>query len=231
MLNQIFQGVFSEGMGQAVAVSEFLLCVVCALAAGLVLAGMYAYRSRYSKSFLMTLALLPAIVCAVILMVNGNVGTGVAVAGTFSLVRFRSVPGTAKEIGALFLAMGTGLIFGMGYPGLAFLFVLILGTVMMLYSRLDFGVKRNGARDETLRVTIPEDLNYTEVFDGILDRYAGEWELLSVKTTNLGSLFKLTYQISLRTAGSEKELIDELRCHNGNLEIMVSRREDCGAEL
>lgn len=231
MLNQIFQGVFADGTERVIAVSDFLLCVACALAAGLILAGMYTYRNRYSRSFIMTLALLPAVVCVVIMMVNGNVGAGVAVAGAFSLVRFRSVPGTAKEIGALFLAMGAGLILGMGYLGFAFLFVLILGAVMMLYNRLDFGGKRSGAQEKTLRVTIPEDLNYTGVFDEILDRYASVWELDSVRTTNMGSLFKLTYQLSLKDAGSEKELIDELRCRNGNLEIMVSRRENCSMEL
>lgn len=231
MLNQLFQGVFDTEATGVIAVSDFLLCVICSLVVGLILAAMYTYRNRYSKSFIVTLAILPAVVCVVIMMVNGNVGAGVAVAGAFSLVRFRSVPGTAKEISALFLAMGSGLILGMGYIGFAFLFTVILSGVMMLYNRMDFGAKKSSVLEKTLRITIPEDLNYTEVFDKILDNYASEWELVSVKTTNMGSLFKLTYHLTLMVADSEKALIDELRCRNGNLEIVISRQEQNGVEL
>lgn len=110
----LFRGLFDTDMTHVISVSDFLLCIGCSLLIGLVLAACYTYRTRYTKSFVVTLALLPAVVCVVIMMVNGNVGAGVAVAGAFSLVRFRSVPGTAKEIGVLFLAMGAGLIAGMG---------------------------------------------------------------------------------------------------------------------
>lgn len=191
---------------------------------------MYMYRTRYTKSFVATLALLPAVVCVVIMMVNGNVGTGVAVAGAFSLVRFRSVPGTAKEIGVLFLAMGAGLIAGMGYLGFAFLFALILSAASMVYSRLDFGLKK-AERYKTLHITIPEDLNYTDVFDEIFQKYAAVWELIQVKTTNMGSMFRLTYHLTMRQADQEKEMIDQLRCRNGNLEISVSRQESGASEL
>ena len=121
MLNQIFQGIFDTDMTNVIALSDFMLCVGCALVIGLILAGTYMYGTRYTKSFVATLALLPAVVCVVIMMVNGNVGAGVAVAGAFSLVRFRSVPGSAREIGAIFLAMGTGLVAGMGYLDMPFL--------------------------------------------------------------------------------------------------------------
>ena len=142
MLERIFQGLFASDGAGVIAVGDFLLCVGASLIAGLILALGYMYRSRYTKSFVVTLALLPAVVCVVIMMVNGNVGAGVAVAGAFSLVRFRSVPGTAREISMLFLAMGAGLIAGMGYLGYAFLFTVVLCLVSMVYTRLDFGAAR-----------------------------------------------------------------------------------------
>ncbi|MGN0205016.1 MAG: DUF4956 domain-containing protein, partial [Coprococcus sp.] len=184
-----------------------------------------------TKSFVATLALLPAVVCVIIMMVNGNVGTGVAVAGAFSLVRFRSVPGSAKEIGTLFLAMGAGLIAGMGYLAYALLFTIILGSISVIYNWLDFGIKNNTAKYRTLHITIPEDLDYTGVFDEILKDYAESWELIRVKTTNMGSLFKLTYNLTLKTSGKEKEMIDHLRCRNGNLEISISEQENIISEL
>lgn len=231
MLNTIFQGLFDADTVSVIAVSDFLICVGCALVIGLILAFAYMYRTRYTRSFVVTLALLPAVVCVVIMMVNGNVGTGVAVAGAFSLVRFRSVPGTAREIGSLFLAMGAGLICGMGYLGYAFLFAIILGAVLLLYSRLDFGEHRNDGRYKTLRITIPEDLDYTEVFEDLFAEYTQGHELVSVKTTNMGSLFRLTYNVTLGDPKKEKELIDKLRCRNGNLEIGISRQETVAAEL
>lgn len=224
MLDSLFRGVFDTDMASVIAVSDFLLCVGCSLAIGLLLAFMYMYRTRYTKSFVVTLALLPAVVCVVIMMVNGNVGAGVAVAGAFSLVRFRSVPGTAKEIGILFLTMGAGLIAGMGYLAYAILFTLILGLASMLYNRFDFGAHQ-GARYKTLHIAIPEDLDYTGVFDDLLREYTTEWEPTQVKSTNMGSLFRLTYHLILRDTAREKEFIDLLRCRNGNLEITVSQQE------
>ena len=166
-----------------------------------------------------TLAILPAVVCIVIMMVNGNVGTGVAVAGAFSLVRFRSVPGSAKEIGAIFIAMGAGLVSGMGYLGYAVLYMVILSLVMALYVQIR-AWEKNAGSEKTMVITIPEDLDYTEVFDDLLEAYTSRYELTEVKTTNMGSLFKLTYQLSLKDTSKEKEMIDHLRCRNGNLEIM-----------
>lgn len=231
MLNTIFKGIFDTQSTVVISVPEFLLCIAVTLVIGLILAGVYTYRNRYTKSFLVTLALLPAIVCVVIMMVNGNVGAGVAVAGAFSLVRFRSVPGTAKEIGAIFLGMCAGLIAGMGYLGYAVLFTLIMCGVMMLYSRLDFGSRKNGERYKVLHITVPEDLDYTGAFDEVLGEYTFSHELVQVKTTNMGSLFRLTYNLVLNSSEEEKELIDKLRCRNGNLEISVSRRETAVYEL
>lgn len=231
MLEQTLSGLFDTSMTNVISLGDFLLCVVCALAVGLLLAACYMYRTRYTKSFVATLALLPSVVCVVIMMVNGNVGAGVAVAGAFSLVRFRSVPGTAKEIGAIFLAMGTGIIVGMGYLGYAILCAAVLGGASALYSRLDFGCTKKSALQKTLQITIPEDLDYTGVFDDILRQYASEYELVQMKTTHMGSLFRLTYHMTLRAANQEKQFLDELRCRNGNLEISVSKQVTETGEL
>lgn len=231
MPDSIFQGLFDTDMTKVISVSDFLICMGGSLLIGLLLAVVYMYRTRYTKSFVVTLALLPAVVCVVIMMVNGNVGTGVAVAGAFSLVRFRSVPGTAKEIGIIFLAMGSGLIAGMGYLGYAFLFTIILCAVNLLYHRLDFGAGKHAKLYKTLHITIPEDLDYTGVFEEIFPSYASSWELVQVKTTNMGSMFRLTYNLILHDINVEKELIDKLRCRNGNLEITMSRQETVITEL
>lgn len=230
-MGTLFSGIFDSELVSVISFSDFMLCMMCALVVGLILAGMYMYKNQYTKSFVATLALLPAIVCAVIMMVNGNVGTGVAVAGAFSLVHFRSAPGSAREIGALFLAMGSGMIAGMGYLAYAVLFAVLLGGMSLIYNRIDFGEKKNAAKYKTLHVTIPEDLDYTGVFDEIFADYAEKWELVNVKTTNMGSLYKLTYQLTMRNTDKEKEMIDRIRCRNGNLEINVSRQDTVAAEL
>lgn len=230
MFENLFAGVF-ENAPSTISVGDFLLCMGCALILGLVLALAYVYRSRYTKSFVFTLALLPTVVCVVIMLVNGNIGAGVAVAGTFSLVRFRSVPGTAKEIGMLFLAMGAGLIAGMGYLGYSFLFTSIMAAVTLVYNRFDLGSKRNSQRFRTLTITIPEDLDYSDVFTPVFKDFTTEQELVRVKTTNMGSLFRLTYQITMKPNANEKAMIDQLRCRNGNLEIMLSPQDTTVTEL
>lgn len=231
MSNTLFQGIFDTDMTSVISISDFLLCVGCALVIGLILTGTYMYGTKYTKSFVATLALLPAVVCVVIMMVNGNVGTGVAVAGAFSLVRFRSVPGSAKEIGAIFLAMCSGLVAGMGYLTYALLSALLLGGMMLLYNRMDFETRKHGLRYKTLHITIPEDLDYSGVFDQILKNYTTDYEVVQIKTTNMGSLFKLTYNLTLKDPAKEKELIDALRCRNGNLEITMCRQETVIGEL
>jgi hypothetical protein len=230
MLDTIFRGIFDTGLTSVIAIQDFMLCVGCSLAIGLVLALMFMYRTRYTKSFVATLALLPAVVCAVIMMVNGNIGTGVAVAGAFSLVRFRSAPGTAKEIGAIFTAMGAGLIAGMGYLAYAAIFALLIGGIGMLYTAVDFGGSK-GSLNKTLMITIPENLDYTDVFSDIFEKRTKSCELVKVKTTNMGSMFRLTYDITLASAADEKDMIDELRCRNGNLEISLSTHGLSSVEL
>lgn len=231
MLDNIFKGIFDSEFTVVIGVLDFLLCMGVSLVIGLLIAGAFAYKNRYTRSFLVTLATLPAVVCVVIMMVNGNIGTGVAVAGAFSLVRFRSAPGTAREIGAIFLAMGAGLTAGMGYLGYAVLLTLILCGVTLVYHRFDFGASEKRNECKVLHITIPEDLDYTGVFEELLDEYASAHELVQVKTTNMGSLFRLTYDLTLKKGESEKELIDKLRCRNGNLEVSLARQETGICEL
>lgn len=231
MLESIFRGLFDAETASVISVADFLICIVSSLVIGLILSVVYMYRNTYSRSFIVTIATIPAIVCVVIMMVNGNVGAGVAVAGAFSLVRFRSAPGTAKEIGVLFLAMGAGIITGMGYIAYAFLFVIIMAAVDILYAQIDFGARKNAALERTLHITIPEDLDYVDVFADLFDQYASKCELINVKTTNMGSLFKLTYQITFREIGREKAFLDEVRCRNGNLEISLTNQESNVAEM
>jgi len=231
MLENLFKGLFDADFTNVISITDFITCLLVSLVIGVLMTLAYMYRTRYTKSFVVTLALLPAVVCVVIMMVNGNVGTGVAVAGAFSLVRFRSVPGTAKEICTLFLAMGAGLIAGMGYLGFAALFTLVMCIMFLLYSHLDFGAKRNAATYKTFTIVIPEDLDYTGVFDDIFKAYTTSFDLTRVKSTDMGSLFKITYNVVLRDVTKEKEMIDKIRCRNGNLEITVSKQETTVTEL
>ncbi len=229
MPDVLFQGLFDK-YTISIPVSHFLICLLVSLVIGLFYTFIYSYKNSSSQSFVITLALLPAIVCTVIMLVNGNVGTGVAVAGAFSLVRFRSIPGTAKEISMLFLAMGTGLITGMGYIGYSFLFALILGLAFILFTRLGL-VRIKPCREKILRITIPEDLDYNELFDDLFEKYTTHSDTISVKTSNMGSMFKLTYNITLKDPANEKEFIDALRCRNGNLEISISKQTTGSNEL
>lgn len=229
MLNTIFGGVLDTVGG--LSVGDFLLCLGAALLTGVIVALFYMYKNDCTKSFVVTLAMLPSIVCVIIMMVSGSIGAGVAVAGTFGLVRFRSAPGSAREICAIFLAMATGIALGMGYIGYAVLFALIISAASVLLVRSSFGEKSETIREKTLRITIPEDLDYTGVFDDLFEEYTEAHKLTSVKTTNMGSLFKLSYDLTLKDAAAEKSFIDQLRCRNGNLEISSSIRETRPNEL
>jgi hypothetical protein len=231
MLNTIFKGLFDSTSTRVISVSDFLLCMVVALAIGIGLALCYTFRNRCTKSFTVTLALLPAVVCVVIMAVNGNVGVGVAVAGAFGLVRFRSAPGSGREISGIFLAMGAGLMVGMGYLAYAVLFAIVLGAASMALTALNFGEKKSDALNKTLRITIPEDLDYTSVFEDLFSKYTKNCEAVSVKTANMGSMYKLTYDLTMKEAAQEKAFLDELRCRNGNLEISMSRQESRVTEL
>ena len=179
------------------------------------------YKSSYTQSFVVTLAMLPAIIQVVIMLVNGNIGAGVAVAGAFTLVRFRSVPGTAREIGMIFLTMAIGLATGMGYVVLAALFFLIMAVFALSLFLLRFGAGNTSERE--LKITIPENLDYDGLFDDLFQKYTCSAHLERVKTTNIGTLYELDYRIVLKEEPVSKEFLDELRCRNGNLNIVCGR--------
>ena len=229
MLDLCFQSILVNETTATFSPAAFLACTASSLVLGIVIAVIFMYRNTYTKGFVVTLALMPAIVQMVIMLVNGNLGTGVAVMGAFSLVRFRSVPGTAKEISSIFLAMAVGLAAGMGYIGIAVLFVVVIGAANTIFTVSSFGEKRTEER--SLRITIPESLDYTEVFDEMFEQYLKRWELIQVKTTNMGSLFRLEYRVVLKDRKDEKKMIDDLRCRNGNLEILSSSAAAIREEL
>ena len=210
-------------IGSGLTVNTFLICTAVSVLLGIATALLACYRSRSTPGFAVTLAVLPAIVQLVIMLVNGNVGAGVAVAGAFSLVRFRSAPGTAKEIGVIFLAMALGLATGMGYVALVAGFFVIAAAVMLLLTRLNFCGKTSSER--MLKITIPENLDYEGIFDDLFEQYTSAHTLEKVKTSNMGTLYELQYRVTLKTAGIPKEFLDALRCRNGNLNIVCGREE------
>ncbi|MBO4688610.1 MAG: DUF4956 domain-containing protein [Clostridiales bacterium] len=218
----MLKNIYNTLMGSTtISITSFLLPVLASLLLGFLFALLYMKSNRASRSFIGTLAILPTIVCVVIMAVNGNIGAGVAVAGAFSLVRFRSAPGTATEIGSLFIAMTMGLLTGMGFILYAAIFTVIVGVAMALYTAMGFGDGYNDRR-RTLRITIPENLDYTGAFDDVFEKHTTSHKLLSAKTAGMGSVFKLNYEIFLKEDASEKALIDDIRVKNGNLEINLS---------
>ncbi|MFV0364569.1 MAG: DUF4956 domain-containing protein [Suipraeoptans sp.] len=205
------------------------ICTITSLILGMVIALVYMFRNTYSRNFVITIVLLPAMVQSVIMVVNGNLGAGVAVMGAFSLVRFRSAPGSAKEIVSIFFAMASGLAAGMGYIIYAVFFTVIMSIIMMALTFFNFGDSKGKVR--TLKVTIPEDLNYIGLFDDLFKQFTTQSTLERARTTNLGSLYELQYTICLRDMQIEKQLIDELRKRNGNLNISISLPVTSNTEL
>ena len=203
--------------GTDITVDMYLICLLAAGVCGVLTALAASFRSHASKSFLTSLILLPMIVCTVIAMVNGNIGTGVAVMGAFSLIRFRSVPGKARDIVVIFMAMTAGLACAGSYVGIAVLFTLIVGLGMVIIACIPMGSERS----MDLHITIPESLRYTDEFDDLFDKYLKQHHLLQAKTTNMGSLYKLHYRVEMKDTKQSQAFIDELRCRNGNLEIAL----------
>jgi hypothetical protein len=199
---------------------SIFLCSVCSILLGICIAFTHKYTSKYNKNFLVTLSVLPLLVQIVIFMVNGNLGTSVAILGAFSLVRFRSLPGTSKEILSVFFAMTIGLATGMGHLLFAGIMTCMGCAILLLLSKAKFFDPNR--QEKILKITIPENLDYTTVFDTIFDQYTKKVELEQVKTTNMGSMFDLSYRITLLTTKNEKEFIDELRTKNGNLKIILT---------
>ena len=222
-MDKLFESVLTNGLTLPI----YLLCTGIAFLCGVIVALACAYKNRITKSFLISLILLPAVVETVILMVNGNVGTGIAVAGAFSLVRFRSVPGRAKEIAAIFLVMTAGLTCAAGYPGIALLFSLITAAAILALSFIPVKTEK----ESDLRITIPESLNYADVFTDLFEKYTKGARLVQVKTTSMGSLYKLFYRVQLKNVADTREFIDALRCRNGNLEISITAAAESSEEL
>lgn len=225
----MLSSILTENGAAALTMNQLLLCMGTSLALGIFLAALHTYKNTYSKNFIVTLALLPVIVQTVITIVNGNLGTGVAVMGAFSLVRFRSVPGNSREIGSVFLAMAVGLAAGMGYLTMAVMLAFLVGAAMILLVSLPIG--RQGWTARELKVTIPENLDYMGIFDDIFEEYVKKHQLMKVKTVNMGSLYELCYRIDLKNEAQEKEMLDEIRCRNGNLTIVCGRIPESREEL
>ena len=207
-----------------------MMCTAVSIVLGIIIAGAYMLcEKNYSKNYIITLALLPALVEVVIMLVNGNLGTGVAIMGAFSLVRFRSMPGNAKEIAGVFFSMVVGLATGMGYLTFAELITVLLGVILVVLSRTGFGKKKAGDMD--LRITIPEHLDYVDVFDEVFSKYTKSSELVRVKTSNMGSMYELFYKVNLQDIKNQKAFIDDLRIRNGNLNISLAKSESRSDEL
>lgn len=209
IFESILTGSFSLG--------SYLLCLLCAGICGGIAALAVSHKNTVSRSFMIALIVLPIIVTTVILMVNGNVGTGIAVAGAFSLVRFRSAAGNARDISVIFLVMAAGLACAAGYLAIALLFTVIASSVIALLS----GVTLRGDRKMALHITVPETLHFADAFDDLFARYAREWKLKKAKTSNMGSLYRLEYDLELKDRSCMQEFLDALRCRNGNLEIAL----------
>lgn len=207
--------------GTEITVSSFFICTAVSLLLGLGAAALSMYKARYSRSFVVTLAALPAMVQIVIMMVNGNIGAGVAVAGAFGLIRFRSAPGSAREIGLVFLATAIGLATGMGYVAIAAVFFGIIALFILLLTATGFGA--GAAEERELKITIPENLDYDGLFDDLFEKYTRSAELDRVKTTNMGTLYELCYKVVLRDTRETKAFLDDIRTRNGNLNIVCGK--------
>ncbi len=208
-------------MGTEITIPSFLICTAVSLVLGILIALLGMFKTRCTQSLAVTLVILPAIVQIIIMLVNGNIGAGVAVAGTFSLVRFRSAPGTAREITSIFLAMAVGLATGMGYVLLACIFFAVIAVVFILLTVVNFG--QTNASERVLKIIIPENLDYDGLFDDLFQQYLKTYSLDRVKTSNMGMLYELQYNITLKNNRLPKQFLDEIRCRNGNLNIVCGR--------
>lgn len=224
----MFDSLFKDGI---LSTADIFISLGVSLIVGIIFTFMCYYKTKSTKGFLVTASLIPFAVTLIIILVNGNIGTGVAIAGAFGLVRFRSAPGTAKEICIIFISMAGGLAFGMGYILYGIIFMIIAGLALMLYSKINIWETKVDSCEKILRVTIPEELDYNEIFDDLFSKYTAKHEVLKVKSINMGSMFKVYYQIKLLDIKMEKSMIDEIRTRNGNLEVSVERIDFEKSEL
>ncbi len=205
----------------AITAGQFFTMAAAALVSGLIYSWLMSFRIRSTKRFFLVTTLLPLVVAAVISFVSGSIGAGVAIGGAFGLIRFRSAPGSADEIAAVLIAMGSGIAFGMGYVAYGVMILLGLAALYFVIAALPIFEHRGLSAEKLLKVTIPESLEYNGAFDEIFDRYLRSVESVGVKTTGMGSMFRLSYRITMKNPGDEKALIDALRTKNGNLEISI----------
>lgn len=222
----MFTSIFHSTEMVSYSTQDIFVCTAASLILGLLIALIFQIEGESSKGFKLSLVVLPVLVQAVIMMVNGNLGTSVAVLGAFSLVRFRSQPGSSKEICGVFFAMAVGLATAMGCVAFAGMLTILVGIVLLLGSRI---MGRMGKEEKMLRITIPENLDYTTVFDEILKAYTQKAQLLQVKTTNMGSMFELRYEVQMKRGINEKELLDQIRTRNGNLTVILGREMNSAA--
>ena len=207
----------------------FFACVGVAIALGLIAALCYMFKNQFSKTLVITIAILPPIVCVLIMLVSGSLGAAVAVGGVFALTRFRSATGSAKEIAQIFLAMAVGLTTGLGCIYIAIILVVIIEAMLIIFTLTKFG--DSNPKRRTLKVSIPEELDYTDIFNDLFEKYTNNSTLIKVKLKNLGTIFQLTYDIQLKDAKDEKKFIDEIRQRNANLDILCSRQITNSDEL
>ena len=212
----------SEGL----TLTSCLICVISSILLGLIISFIHIKSGKNSKNFIITLTLLPLLVATVMIMVNKNLGTGVAIAGAFSLIRFRSISGTSREIISVFWAMAVGIAIGMGQIFFATIVTLVVSLVMFILNTSKYGENRDN--EKILEIQIPEDLEYDTMFNEVFNKFTNNYDLIKIKTTNLGSLYELKYMINLKHDVSEKHFIDELRILNGNLKVCLHKedRED-----
>ena len=211
---------FSSVISSGLTITSFLICSAVSVILGLLTAAVFSFRNRSTSSFTLTLALLPIAVQLVIMLVNGNIGTGVAIAGAFGLVRFRSAAGKGRDIAAIFIAMAIGLATGMGYVVAACVFLAIVAVVVLAVTLLGFTKE---ATTRKLKIQIPEDMDYDGLFDDLLKKYTKSYKLTDVKTVNLGTLYELRYEIELANEVVPKAFLDEVRARNGNLSVSCCR--------
>ena len=224
MLSFVVETIFRDESGVLVGLTkpwQFFLCVGLALVLGIIIALSYMVKNEYSKSLVFTVALFPAIVAVLIMLVSGSMGAAIAVGGVFGLTRFRSATGTAREIVQIFLAMAAGLTIGLGFIYIAIILVVVVELVCIIFTLTRFGDSPKLRR--TLKITIPEELDYNDLFDDVFAKYTSKAVLVRVKLKNLGTLFQLTYDIVLKNEKEEKAFIDEIRVRNANLDILCSK--------
>lgn len=222
----MLEKLFGLTMDTSLDVRETIICMLVAVVLGILVGGIYFLVSKKelrSMSFFLSLVILPAVVCLVIMLIGSNVARAFSVAGIFTLVRFRSVPGDGKDISLVFMAMGAGIAAGLGYLTIGLVSIAVLAVVTVLVNM--FGNKVLAKEYKQLRILIPEDMDYQNVFEDIFTTYTTKASLTRIKTTNMGTMYELTYHVLMKNDANEKKFMDEIRTRNGNLTIILSKQE------